>query len=129
MPSQTNYLIGTASHWRRGVPNYSRVPIKGACPGIDLVVYGAGGSLEFDFEIAPGADPRRIRFDVEGAAEVQIEDASLSIAGPAGKIHWSRPVVYQEDGGARRAVPGVERDGTRGARDQHALSRVEYGSG
>jgi uncharacterized protein (TIGR03437 family) len=125
MSSQTNYLIGSASHWRRGVPNYSRVRIRGAYPGIDLVVYGAEGSLEFDFEIAPGADPRRIRFDVEGAAELQVEDGALSIAGPAGKIRWSRPVVYQEDRGARRPVPGEFR--LRGKRVAFEVGRYDRG--
>jgi len=67
--SQTNYFLGDSPGWRQGVRNYGRVRIAEAYPGIDLVFYGTEGSLEFDFDVAPGADPRAIRLEIAGAAE------------------------------------------------------------
>jgi len=64
LPSRTNYFVGDPSRWRRSVPQYARVKITEVYPGIDLTVYAVGRSLEFDLEIAPGADPQRIRFVV-----------------------------------------------------------------
>ena len=99
--------------WRTDVPHFKRVRIADVYPGIDLVVYNVERSLEFDFEIAPGGDPRRIGFDLDGASEIGIEDGGLRIASAAGTLRWSRPVVYQKGSGGRREVPGRLRiDGT-----------------
>ena len=38
-------------------------------PGVDLVYYGNQGQLEYDFEVAPGADPAQSR----GASRVRIK--------------------------------------------------------
>src|SRR5262249_22769031 len=101
----TNYLVGDLSQWRRNVPHYRRVRIAGVYPKIDLVVYTVEQSLEFDFEIAPGGDPRRIRFDLEGASEIGLDHGGLRIESAAGTLRWGRPVVYQKAPG-RREVPG-----------------------
>lgn len=59
LPGKSNYLIGKSpSEWRTGVSNYGRVAEKGVYPGIDLVYHGNQGQLEYDFDVAPQADPR-----------------------------------------------------------------------
>ena len=40
--------------------------ITAVYPGIDVVYYGNQGDLEYDFVLAPGADPRAIRLKVTG---------------------------------------------------------------
>ncbi len=61
----TNYLVDSDSRkWRTRVPNYRRVRYSGVYPGIDVVYYGNPSELEFDFIVAPGADPRRIQLEV-----------------------------------------------------------------
>jgi len=59
LPGTANYLVGT----RRptNVPTYAKTRSRNVYPGIDLVYYGTRGQLEFDFVLAPGADPSRIR--------------------------------------------------------------------
>jgi hypothetical protein len=47
--------------WRTGIPQYSRVRLKNAYAGIDLIYYGNAGNLEYDFIVRPGADPGKIR--------------------------------------------------------------------
>ena len=46
--------------WRTNVPTYAKVKYEGIYSGIDLVYYGNQRQLEYDFIVAPGADPRRI---------------------------------------------------------------------
>ena len=58
----TNYLLDPDPRkWRTHVPNYRRVRYRNVYPGIDVVYYGNPHELEFDFVVAPGADPRLIR--------------------------------------------------------------------
>ena len=66
LPGKTNYFIGNnPKKWRTNVPTYAKVKYKGVYPGIDLVYYGnQGGRLEYDFVVAPGANPNVIAFDV-----------------------------------------------------------------
>jgi len=41
------------------VPTFAKVNYQNVYPGVDLVYYGSqGGQLEYDFVLAPGADPR-----------------------------------------------------------------------
>jgi hypothetical protein len=49
------------------VPNYARVKYEGIYAGIDLVYYGNDRQLEFDFVVAPGADPKAIAFEIATA--------------------------------------------------------------
>lgn len=68
---KSNYYIGNdPKKWRTGIPNYSQVRYRGIYSGIDLVYRGnQGGQLEYDFVVAPGADPAKIRFTLRGRLE------------------------------------------------------------
>jgi hypothetical protein len=81
------------------------VKYEGIYSGIDLVYYGNQRQLEYDFIVAPGADPRRIVFDVRGAKRIrQDEHGDLVLKTGEGEIRWRKPVVYQEKDGARQLV-------------------------
>ena len=67
-PGISAYFIGNdPAKWRPEVPRYSRVEYKRVYPGVDLVYYGDQRQVEYDFEVAPGADPGQIRLAYEGA--------------------------------------------------------------
>jgi len=72
LPGRSNYFIGNdPKKWHTHVPTYARVRYKGIYPGVDLSFYGRqDGQLEYDFDLAPGADPSAIRLamDAEGGA-------------------------------------------------------------
>src|ERR1019366_7185252 len=106
MPGKSNYFIGNdAKKWHTNVPMYANVKYKGIYSGIDLVYYGNQRQLEYDFVVAPGADPRRIHLGVRGARKISRgEDGDLVLAMDEGEIRWHKPVVYQEKGGARQEV-------------------------
>src|SRR5256712_9405656 len=65
---RSNYFIGNdPAKWRANVPTYAKVEYRDVYPGVNLVYYGNQRQLEFDFIVAPGADPQRIRLGVEVA--------------------------------------------------------------
>ena len=58
MPGKVNYLRGSdPAQWRAGVPVYPRVRVDQVYPGINLVYYGNGRQLEYDFDLAAGVNP------------------------------------------------------------------------
>jgi len=107
LPSSTNYFLGAdRARWRTGVPSYARVRLHDVYKGVDLVVYGSQKSLEFDFDVAPGASPRAIRIEVGGSVHTRIVDGALVLDADSGEARWSKPAVYQTVAGVRRPVPG-----------------------
>jgi len=101
-----NYFIGNdPAKWHTSVPTYAKVKYEGIYSGIDLVYYGNQGQLEYDFTVAPGADPRRIAFDVNGAKRIrQDAQGDLVLQMSAGEIRWHKPVAYQEKNGTRQEI-------------------------
>jgi hypothetical protein len=106
LPGKSNYFIGNdPKKWRSNVPIFAKVRYENIYPGIDLVYYGNQRQLEYDFVVTPGADPRRIEFDVRGAEHVrQVEDGDLVLQMSEGEIRWRKPVVYQEREGTRQEI-------------------------
>jgi hypothetical protein len=108
LPGKTNYFVGNdPKKWHTGVPSYARVKYSGVYPGVDLVFYGNQQRLEYDFVVAPGADPGAIALDVEGAKRMRINspgDLVLSVTG--GKVELRKPVVYQLLKGGLREIEG-----------------------
>ena len=102
----TNYLVGNDSaHWLHGLPNYTKVRYSQIYPGTDLVFYGNDGSLEHDFEVQPGADPRHIAFQLDGAKRVALDkNGDLQVNLASGAIAFQRPIAYQTVAGVRRNV-------------------------
>jgi len=102
----SNYLSGRDSRrWQRGVPGYSRVRYTGVYPGVDLVYYGRQDRLEYDFQVAPGADPEKIRLGLRGARRLSVDRAGdLVVSTVAGRVRQLAPVAYQRTGSGRRRV-------------------------
>src|SRR5450755_2440785 len=90
---------------RSNVPTYGKVKYEGIYPGIDLVYYGNQRQLEYDFIVAPGADPRRITFDVRGAKRIRHNGmGELVLNMGENEIRWHKPVAYQEKDGERQLI-------------------------
>jgi len=106
LPGKSNYYIGSdPSKWHVGVPQYARVRYSQVYRGIDLVYYGHQGQLEYDFEVAPGADPRQIELSFPGPQKLRLESGDLRIATDAGEVRLHAPQVYQQIAGSRQEVP------------------------
>ncbi len=103
LPGESNYFVGgDRRHWRTHVPHFSRVRAQRVYPGIDLIYYGKDRQLEFDFVVAPGADPRVIRLAFDGATPRLDAGGDLLLE----TIRIQKPFVYQEVDGARKEIPG-----------------------
>jgi len=108
LPAVANYFLGKdPTQWRRNVPTYSRVRYAGVYDGIDLLYHGDHGELEYDFAVAPLADPGRIKLHFAGAAALRLTpEGDLRVIGREGEIVFRKPVVYQETKGDRTPVQG-----------------------
>ncbi|MBK5228796.1 MAG: SBBP repeat-containing protein, partial [Actinobacteria bacterium] len=109
LPGKVNYFIGNDSaKWRSDVPTFGRVSYSGVLPGIDVTYYGTNdGTLEYDFVVAPNADPKDIRVDFSGASDVALRGGSLVITTASGAITQQAPVLYQSIAGVRVPVDGA----------------------
>ncbi|HSH60942.1 MAG TPA: SBBP repeat-containing protein, partial [Acidimicrobiales bacterium] len=107
LAGKVNYLRGDASRSLTDVPTFRRAAFQGVYPGIDLAWYGKQGQLEYDFTVAPGADPTMISLGFEGADRLGLDDnGDLVVDTPSGSLRHQAPFIYQEVGGSRQRVPG-----------------------
>ena len=105
LPGKSNYFIGDQKNWRSNVPNYAKVAEKNVYPGIDLVYYGTQRQLEYDFNVAPGADPKAIQISFEGARKLRVDAAGNLILGLAGgEVKFEQPYAYQMKGNEKEPV-------------------------
>jgi len=104
LPGITNYLYGKdPSKWVTKVPNFEKVKVAGALPGIDVVYYGNNRELEYDFDVVAGADAGAIRLRFAGAASLRVDGDGNLIAGTAaGEVGLKRPRAYQVDAAGER---------------------------
>ena len=102
----SHYYYGASpDQWQREVERVDRVRYRGVYPGIDVVYYGNQQQLEYDFVVAPGRDPDRIKVQFSGIEAMHVDAAgNLVLDTGAGKLVQHKPVVYQEVDGRRRAV-------------------------
>jgi hypothetical protein len=109
LPGTVSYLTGNdPEKWRTGIRTYARVRYESVYSGIDLIYYGnQGGQLEYDFVVAPGADPNAIRLGVAGANKLRIDkEGNLVMATGSGSVVHHKPVIYQDIEGKRQLVAG-----------------------
>jgi hypothetical protein len=108
LAGKSHYFIGNnPTNWHTDVPTYARVEYKDVYPGVDLVYHGGQGQLEYDFVVAPGADPARIRLRFDGVTDRRIDDdGSLIMRLGEREFRERKPVIYQEVHGRRHNVGG-----------------------
>lgn len=97
-PGVSHYLLGRdPSRWITNVPHYGRVRFRNIYPGIDIIYYLRGQDLEYDFVVAPGADPKRIRMSFRGADAVELDAAGALVARQGSSVlRLHRPVTIQD---------------------------------
>ena len=107
-PGKVNYLIGDAPEkWRTNISTYAKVHYREVYPGVDAVYYGNQRQLEYDFIVAPRANPSRIGFSLSGGRDLRIDArGDLVLRVGDGEVRQQRPFIYQEIDGERREVAG-----------------------
>ncbi|GAA4351382.1 hypothetical protein GCM10023185_09990 [Hymenobacter saemangeumensis] len=100
-----NYFLGNdESRWATNVPAYAAVRYQKLYPGTDLRFYTRDRTLEYDFELAAGADAGRIRLRYRGQQGLRIVDGALHIRTSVGKVVEQRPYAYQLIGQVKKRV-------------------------
>jgi len=108
LPGTVNYLRGPSpADWLTGIPTWAGIRWRDAWPGVDVVFSSRDGRLCYDFVLAPGASPGRIRIAFEGAAGVAVDPAGeLAITTASGVLRHQRPLVYQQTPAGREPLAG-----------------------
>ncbi len=106
LPGIANYFVGHDPRtWRTNIPTYARVKYQSIYPGIDLVLYGRQRQLEYDFVLAPGADPGVIAMRFAGARDLRLTDeGNLVLSLGRDNLHVARPIAYQWQEGKRKRI-------------------------
>ena len=83
------------------IPHYGRVKVANVYEGIDFILYTNGGDLEYDFDVAPGANPQQIQVAFEGTRKLRVdpESGDLIVTLPDNsELRQLKPKVYQPVG-------------------------------
>ena len=106
LAGRINYFIGKdPSKWHAGVPTFGRVGFHGVYKGVDLIYYGNQKHLEYDFVVAPHADPKQIKLQFAGAQGVRVNAAGDLLVRTRGReLKWQKPSVYQQDATGKHSV-------------------------
>jgi Domain of unknown function DUF11/Beta-propeller repeat len=106
LPGKSSYFIGNdPSKWHRDIPQFARVQYEAVYPGVNLVYYGDQGQLEYDFRVAPAADPNQIALSFQGAS-ARIDSGELLLATDRGDVRFHAPRIYQQDGKIQKPIAG-----------------------
>ena len=108
LPGISNYFIGNdPAKWHSNIPTYAKVRYTGVYPGVDLVYYGNQHQLEYDFIVAPGADPDAIKLHFSGAEKLSLTPTGdLAVRFKNGEIAFHKPELYQQSGVSRIPIQG-----------------------
>jgi len=105
---KTNYFVGNdPTKWRAHVRSFAKVEYSNIYPDIDLIYRGTEDNLDYDFVVAPRANPNLITHELAGINGLEIDpqgDLLLKI-GDA-RLRQLKPFIYQEVNGERRPIPG-----------------------
>lgn len=101
------FPTGDPKTWIANVPSYGRVNYAGIYPGVDLTFYGREGHLEYDLNLAPGADAGQIGIGLSGISSAETDrQGNLLLRAGDREMRFLKPVAYQEsqNGGERQNI-------------------------
>jgi hypothetical protein len=108
LSGKTHYFIGNdPKTWRTNVPLVAKVKYREVYPGVDLVYYGNQRQLEYDFIVAPGADPHSVGLKFAGVEKLSLDaQGGLVLGAKGGEVRFEKPRIYQQIDGERREISG-----------------------
>src|SRR6266404_2142670 len=106
LPGTASYFLGNQpENWHVNVPTFSKVKYHEVYPGISLIYYGNQRQLEYDFVVAPKADPAQISLSFAGADKLEVAaDGDLIIHLAEGSVRWHKPIAYRPAHGCRQEI-------------------------
>jgi uncharacterized protein (TIGR03437 family) len=97
----SSYFAGRdEKNWRSRIPHYAKVRYRDVYPGIDLVYYATPArQVEYDLELAPGADPSQLDLAFEGFDRIEVDpNGDLLLWANDRAIRQKRPSARAKDG-------------------------------
>lgn len=93
LSTKFNYLHDKTSH---SAYSFAKVRMEGVYQGIDVLYENAGENLKYSWEIAPNAEPSRIKQEFEGAESITLspDGKTITILTPLGKLTENLPLAY-----------------------------------
>lgn len=100
-----NYFIGDdESRWKSNVKSYAQTTLNDFYPGIDFLLDGTSNQLKYSFKVKPGIESSQIKWQVEGANRVYIEENQVHIETDLGEIVEDKPIAWTSKDGKKRFV-------------------------
>lgn len=108
LPGKANYLKGNnPDRWLIDIPTFKTITYTELYPGIDVIFYGNQRVLEFDFIVAPGANPEAITLDIEGAEKLEKgQNGDLKICLSEDYLLLRKPSIYQMTDSEKKEIIG-----------------------
>ncbi len=108
LPGKSNYFLGNdPAKWHTDIPTYAKVRYSQVYKGIDLVYYGNQRQLEYDFVVAPQANPNQIALKFDGATKLHLtRSGDLEVIAKSGQIAFHKPEIYQTKDGHHVPISG-----------------------
>jgi hypothetical protein len=92
----SHYLASSDSRGYSNVPHYGRVRYQEVYDGIDLIYYGNQQQLQYDFVVAPNADPAAIRMDFDLLDNMELDSNGNLLLHVGGEtMRQRKPLTYQ----------------------------------
>ncbi len=105
LTSLTRFYRGEQAAAAVEIPHYSSVLYHGVYPGIDLLWRFRGDRLEYEFQLAVGADSNALRIDFAGEKGIAIAvNGDLLVTTASGQLRYHHPVAWQEIAGRRAPI-------------------------
>ncbi len=104
-PNYNNYFIGNdPSKWSSEVGLYAAVNYKNIYPDIDIDAYQQGQNFKYDFIIAEGGNPAKIKMEFNGMDKLIVKHNKLIIKTSTGDIIENIPYSYQLIDGKKHEI-------------------------
>ncbi|MDI1353776.1 MAG: T9SS type A sorting domain-containing protein [bacterium] len=95
LPGYNNYYLESCPNGALNVKSYKGITLHNLYNGINLHYYKKNGELKHDYIVAPHMDYKQIQILVEGASVSLMDDGSLLLETPLGKVQEGAPLVFQ----------------------------------
>ena len=91
--------------WIKDLPTFNTVDMGEVYKGIRLNLQAHANNVEKIFHVQPGADPKTIQLNVEGADGLQLtQKGELEVKSGTRSMRFTRPVAYQYIDGKKTTV-------------------------
>lgn len=101
----SNYFIGNdPSKWASEVGSYATVNYKNIYPKIHITAYQKGQNFKYDFVVAIGGNPEKIKMEFNGVDKLIVMDNKLIIKTSVGDVIENTPYSYQLINGIKQEI-------------------------